>query len=297
MSILFQVVLPLMLIYTTGFIGQRVFKLHIKSVSTTAIYLMTPPLIFRNFYDVKIDAMYINILIYSVLLSLAIIIFVKCVAYFRKYTSTQTSALISATAFMNNGNFGAPLMLFAYGKTAFQYSVAIMILHTIVMSTIGLYYSAKGNFDVKNALISVLKMPIIHALFLGLVWQYFELPMPENIYNAISMVADASIPLVMIVLGMQLAEIRIDKIKWGITNFGLFTRLIISPAVAYGITRLLPVEPLLAKVMIVLGAMPSAAIMVMYSIEYDCDPQLVSSITLISTILSILTLSILLTII
>jgi hypothetical protein len=258
---------------------------------------MTPPLIFRNFYDVKIDAMYINILIYSVLLSLAIIVFVKCVAYFRKYTSTQTSALISATAFMNNGNFGAPLMLFAYGKTAFQYSVAIMILHTIVMSTIGLYYSAKGNFDVKNALISVLKMPIIHALFLGLVWQYFELPMPENIYNAISMVADASIPLVMIVLGMQLAEIRIDKIKWGITNFGLFTRLIISPFVAYGITRLLPVEPLLAKVMIVLGAMPSAAIMVIYSIEYDCDPQFVSSITLISTILSILTLSILLTII
>lgn len=295
MSILFQVVLPLMLIYATGFIGQRIFKLHIKSISTTAIYLMTPPLIFRNFYDVKIDAMYISILIYSVLLSLAIIVFIKCVAYFRKYTSSQTSALISATAFMNNGNFGAPLMLFAYGKTAFQYSVAIMILHTIVMSSIGLYYAARGNFDIKKALFSILKMPIIYALILGLIWQYFELPMPENIYNAISMVADASIPLVMIVLGMQLAEIRIDKIKWGITNFGLFTRLIISPVIAYGITLLLPVEPLLAKVMIVLGAMPSAAIMVMYSIEYDCDPQLVSSITLISTILSILTLSILLT--
>lgn len=295
MSMLLQVVLPLLLIYLTGFAGQKIFKLNIKSVSTVALYLMTPPLIFRNFYEVKIDAMYVNILIYSVLLSGAVIIFIKCAAHFRKYTTGQTSALIAATAFMNNGNFGAPLMLFAYGKTAFQYSIAIMILHTIVMSTIGLYYVAKGSFDVKKALYSILKMPIVHALILGLLWQYFRWPLPENIYNAVSLVGDASIPLTMLVLGMQLAEIKLEHIRWGITNLGILTRLILSPAIAYGITLILPVEPLLAKVMVVLGAMPSAAIMVMYSIEYDCDPQLVSAITLISTVASIVTLSILLT--
>jgi predicted permease len=130
----------------------------------------------------------------------------------------------------------------------------------------------------------------------GLIWQYFNLPLPENIYNAVSLVADASIPLVMLVLGMQLAEIKLFHIQWGIVSLGTVTRLLISPAIAYVITLLLPVDPLLAKVMIVLGAMPSAAIMVMYSIEFDCDPQLVSSITLISTILSLITLSVLLTI-
>ncbi|PKM90848.1 MAG: AEC family transporter [Firmicutes bacterium HGW-Firmicutes-12] len=296
MSMLFQVVLPVLLIFSTGYIGQRIFKLHIKSISTAALYLMTPPLVFRTFYTVKIDAMYLNILIYSILLSVTIIAFIKIVAYYRNYSNSKTSALISSTAFMNNGNYGAPLMLFAYGALAFQYSVAIMILHTIIMSTLGLYYIAKGNFSVKKAIYSVLRMPIIHAVYVGLIWQYLNLPLPENIYNAISMVADASIPLVMLVLGMQLAEIKLLNIQWGIVSLGTVTRLLISPAIAYVITLILPVEPLLAKVMIVLGAMPSAAIMVMYSIEFDCDPQLVSSITLISTILSLVTLSILLTI-
>jgi predicted permease len=296
MSMLFQVVLPVLLIFLTGYIGQKVFKLHIKSISTTALYLMTPPLVFRTFYNVKIDAMYLNILIYSILLSVAIIAFIKLVAFIRNYNNSKTSALISATAFMNNGNYGAPLMLFAYGELAFQYSVAIMILHTIIMSTLGLYYVAKGNFSVRKAIYSVIKMPIIHAVYVGLIWQYFNLPLPENIYNAVSLVADASIPLVMLVLGMQLAEIKLFHIQWGIVSLGTVTRLLISPAIAYVITLLLPVDPLLAKVMIVLGAMPSAAIMVMYSIEFDCDPQLVSSITLISTILSLITLSVLLTI-
>lgn len=296
MSMLLQVVLPVLLIFSTGFIGQKIFKLNIKSVSTTALYLMTPPLIFRNFYNVKLDAKYLNILIYSLALTISIILIVMLIARFRKYDSTKTSALIASTAFMNNGNYGAPLMLFAYGEVGFQYAVAIMILHTIVMSTLGLYYTAKGRFSAKQSFVSVLKMPVVHALFLGIIWQYLNLPLPQNIYNAISLVADASIPLVMIVLGMQLAEMKIFNVRWGVTSLGLFLRLIVSPLIAYMITLILPVEPLLAKVMIVLGAMPSGAIMVIYSIEYDCDPQLVSSITFIGTILSIFTLSVLLTI-
>lgn len=296
MVMLIQVVLPVLLIFAAGYLGQKLFKLHIKSLTTTALYLMTPPLIFRTFYNVKLDAGYLNILVYSIVLSGALIAVVKLISRLRKYNSAQTGALISVSAFMNNGNFGAPLMLFAYGQAAFDYSVAIMVLHAIVMSIIGLYYVARGSFDVKKSLVSVAKMPIIHAVYVGFLWRYLNLPLPENIYNAISMVADASIILTMLALGMQLAEIKPVKIQWDLSAIGLILRLLLSPAIAYGLTLILPVEPLLAKVMIVLGAMPSAAIMVMYSIEYDCEPQLVSSITLLSTIISIFTLSVLLTI-
>jgi predicted permease len=225
-----------------------------------------------------------------------LILFIKLAAYLKGYNNSQTSSLILSSAFMNNGNFGAPVILFAYGQLAFQYSIAIMILHTILMSTVGLYFAAKGNFNVKESIYSVLKMPIMHALVLALLWQYLRLPMPENIYSAISMVGDASIPLTMLVLGMQLAEIKLINIKWDINIAGIITRLLISPAIAYGITLLLPVDSLLAKTMIILAAMPSAAIMVMYAIQYDNNPELVSSITLLSTLLSLITLSTLLTI-
>jgi len=296
MIMLIKVLLPVFLIFLTGYIGQKVFSLDIKSISTTSLYLMTPALIFKSFYTAKLDSTYLNIVIYSVLLLTLLILFIKFVAYLKNYNSSQTSALILSSAFMNNGNFGAPVILFAYGQVAFQYSIAIMILHTILMSTIGLYFAAKGNFSVKESIYSVLKMPIMHALVLALLWQYFKLPIPDNIYNAISMVGDAAIPLIMLVLGMQLAEIKLINIKWDINIAGIATRLLISPAIAYGITSLLPIGPLLAKTMIILAAMPSAAIMVMYAIQYDNNPELVSSITFLSTLLSLITLSILLTI-
>ncbi|MDX9871617.1 MAG: AEC family transporter [Clostridia bacterium] len=296
MVMLIQVLLPVLLIFAAGFLGQKIFKLHIKSLTTTALYLMTPPLIFRTFYTAKLDAGYLNILVYSLVLSAVLIAVIKIVSSWRKYSSVQAGALISSAAFMNNGNFGAPLMLFAYGQAAFDYAIAIMVLHAIVMSTVGLYYVARGNFNVKKSLISVAKMPIVHAVYIGLLWQYLHLPLPENIYSAVSMVADASIILTMLALGMQLAEIKLVKIQWDLASIGILVRLFLSPAIAYILTLLLPVEPMLAKVMIILGAMPSAAIMVMYSIEFDCEPQLVSSITLLSTLFSILTLSVLLTV-
>ncbi len=296
MIMLLKVLLPVFLIFLAGYIGQKVFSLHIKSVSTVSLYLMTPPLVFKSFYTAKLDSTYLHIVIYSILLSTLLIWFIKLAARLKKYNPSQTSALILSSAFMNNGNFGAPVILFAYGQLAFQYAVVIMILHTIFMSTVGIYYAAKGNFNVKESIYTVLKMPILHAVVLGLVWQYCKLPMPDNIYDAISMVGDASIPLIMLVLGMQLAEIKLTNMQWGINIAGIVTRLLISPAIAYGLTLLLPVDTLLAKTMIVLAAMPSAVIMVMYAIQYDNNAELVSSITLLSTLSSVVTLTVLLTI-
>ena len=293
--LLFKVVLPVFLIFLSGYAGQKMLQLDIKSVSTTALYLMTPPLVFRSFYENKIDSTYLYIVIYGVALSVIIIWLIKGFSRLLGYNDSVTGGLILSTAFMNNGNLGAPLILLAFGQKAFQYAVAIMVLHAIVMSTLGVYYAARGKSDVRQALLSVVKMPIVHAVFVGLLWQYLHLPMPQNIYTAIGMVADASIPTIMLVLGMQLAEIKLINLEWSKISLALITRLLVSPVIAYIITLALPVNPLLGKVMIIEAAMPTAAITTMYALQFDCSPELVSSITFIGTVLSMGTLSVLLT--
>ncbi|MBO8169675.1 MAG: AEC family transporter [Thermoanaerobacteraceae bacterium] len=294
MTILVQVIIPVFLVFLLGYTGQKVFSFDIKSISTTALYIMTPALVFRTFYETKLDSTYLYIMVYGLLLSGTIILLIKGLAVLRGYEESLTSGLILATAFMNNGNFGAPVILFAFGERAFQYAVAIMLFHMLIMSTAGIYYAAKGKFPVTEALGSVVKMPIVHAAVLGLVWQYFQLPVPGNLYKTVDMVADAAIPTIMLVLGMQLAEIRTFNLDWGKAALALAVRLLISPLIAWGIVLLLPVESILAKVMIVEAAMPTAAITTMYALQYDSSPDLVSSITFISTLLSIVTLSVLL---
>lgn len=296
MQIVYTVVLPVFLIFMLGFVGQRVYKLHIKSISTTAIYLMAPVLVFRTFYRFTPDQSYLHIAAYGIVLSLLIILLVKIIARIKGYDESVTNALILGTAFMNNGNLGAPLILFAFGETAFMYAISIMVFHTVIMSTLGIYYAARGKADVRESLLTVAKMPILHALIIALLWQYLHIPMPDNIYKAVDMVAQASIILIMLVMGMQLAEIRLKSPEWGKISLAVVIRLLISPLIALLFTAIVAVDPLLGKVMILEAAMPTATLTTMYALQFNTLPNLVTSISFASTILSIATLSLFLVI-
>jgi malate permease and related proteins len=58
------------------------------------------------------------------------------------------------------------------------------------------------------------------------------------------------------------------------------------------LTIILPMSDMMANVMIISAAMPSAATTTMYAVQFDSKPELVSSITLITTLLSIVTIPI-----
>jgi len=292
MQIIYTVVLPVFLIFILGFVGQRVYKLHIKSISTTAIYLMAPVLVFRTFYRFTPDQSYLHIAAYGIALSLLIILLVKIIARIKGYDESVTNALILGTAFMNNGNLGAPLILFAFGETAFMYAISIMVFHTVIMSTLGIYYAARGKADVRDSLLTVAKMPILHALIIALLWQYLHIPMPDQIYKAVDMVAQASIILIMLVMGMQLAEIRLESPEWGKISLAVVIRLLVSPLIALLFTTMVAVDPLLGKVMILEAAMPTATLTTMYALQFNTLPNLVTSISFASTMVSIATLSI-----
>lgn len=282
------------MIFSLGFVGQKTFKLDIKSVSTTALYLMVPVLIFRTYYEAEIDTTYLHILSYVLVLSLSMVALVQLISRIKGYSAPVTSGLILSTAFMNNGNLGVPLVLFALGQQVFLYAVPIMVFHIIVMSSVGLYYALKGKAGAKESLITVAKMPIIHAMVIALLWQYLNIPLSEHVFKAIKMVADASLVMIMLVLGMQLADIKLHNPRWSFIALGLVLRLLVSPVIAWLFTLVVPVEPLLAKVMIIEAAMPSATIATMYALQFDSEPDLVCAINLISTVASVFTLTALL---
>lgn len=292
-----SVILPVFFVFSIGFIGQKLLKLEIKPISTMTIYLMMPMLVFKTFYNVTLDTQYLNMVIFALSLLFSIVILLSIISKIRKYPSPIKNGLILATGFMNAGNYGAPVILFTFGDEGFKYAISFIVIQSIFMNSLGVYYAAKGNANAKTALYSVLKIPSIYAFILALIWNQFHLPIPESFIGVIDLVANATIPTTMIVLGMQLAQIRIRKMKWGKVSVGVIVRLIISPILAFLITGFLPFNPLLRNVLIVLSAMPSAATTTMLSLKFDTEPELVSSTTLISTLLSTVTLSILLTLV
>ncbi|MFG6147941.1 AEC family transporter [Halobacillus sp. B23F22_1] len=296
MTIFIQVVLPVILVFCAGYILQSFIRLEIKSISTVVLYIFLPCLVFDTFYHAEFNQEYLMMVIFSIALLFIILFINKAAAKAAGYPSSTESGLILSTAFMNAGNYGAPIVLFAFGEEGFIYSVSFMVIQQIVMNFFGVYYAAKGAAGVRLAIVTVLKMPPTYAVVIALTAKLASIPVSENIMSSITLVGDATIPTVMILLGMQLANITVKNLDWGKLSYAASLRLAGSPLIAWGLTTILPMSDLMANVLIISAAMPSAATTTMYAVQFDSKPELVSSITLITTLLSVITIPIVLNI-
>ncbi|WP_079478000.1 AEC family transporter [Halobacillus salinus] len=297
MGIFFQVVLPVILVFASGYALQKILKLEIKSISTVALYIMLPCLVFETFYNAEFDRDYFMMIVFSILLLFAIIFINKIAAKVLRYDTATESGTILSTAFMNAGNYGSPIILFAFGDEGFVYAVSFMVLQQIVMNFFGVYYAAKGTTGISMAITTVLKMPPTHAVWIALLFKFAGIPISDNFMSSIDLVGNATIPTIMILLGMQLANITVKNLDWSKISFAASLRLVGSPLIAWALTIVLPMSDLMASVLIVATAMPSAATTTMYAVQFDAKPDLVSSITLVTTLISVLTIPIVLTII
>jgi predicted permease len=251
-------------------------------------------LVFKTIYQTQWDISFLHISIYSVLLLLGLIVLNVILNKILRIEGQVGAALILSTVFMNNGNLGVPLALLALGQKAFEYSVVIMIVHTILMCTVGIYVAARGKASWLVSVEKVIKNPVIYAVFLPIILRVFNIPFPQPLMSAVDIFAQGAIPLIMVALSMQLAEIKINKLDRTRIPLALTIRLIISPLMVAIALIFINIDPLLEKVMIIQAATPSAAITTIYAYEYDVLPDLVSSITFISTVVSMATLWLLL---
>jgi len=289
-----NVILPIVIMSVFGFALQKKYRLDLKTVSTVSLYVFLPALVFKTIYETSWNINYLHIGIYIILLTHGLILINYLINKLLKNNTKESTALILSTSFMNNGNIGVPLALLALGQVAFEYSVVIMIVHTIFMSTTGIYIAAKGKASWKIALKKVLQNPIIHAVYIPILFKLSTFPFPDPLFKSIDFFAQGAIPLIMITLSMQLAEIQVTKFDWVKTSLALSLRLIISPLLVFFVLSFFSLDPLLEKVMILQAAMPTAAIITIYALEYDVLPDFVSSITFLSTVFSMITLSIIL---
>ena len=166
-----NVILPIVIMSVFGFALQKKYRLDLKTVSTVSLYVFLPALVFKTIYETSWNINYLHIGIYIILLTHGLILINYLINKLLKNNTKESTALILSTSFMNNGNIGVPLALLALGQVAFEYSVVIMIVHTIFMSTTGIYIAAKGKASWKIALKKVLQNPIIHAVYIPILFK------------------------------------------------------------------------------------------------------------------------------
>ncbi|PYZ92623.1 hypothetical protein CR194_13210 [Salipaludibacillus keqinensis] len=290
------ILLPIFSVFLIGYIGQKRIGFDTKQLSTMALYLMSPFLVFRTFYVNTISIDYVYLILYTLGLSTALLFTAWVVGKVKKWDAAKRSGVMLASSFMNNGNYGAPLALFVFGAVGLDIAIILMVLQQLLMCTVGIFIAASGNKDQdvgagsSMALKSVFRMPILYAALLGLALQVMNISLSSLIFQTVDFVADAAIPTIMIILGMQLAKTKIKTVKIEPTVMTVLIRLVASPVIAFLIVKAMPIDETWKEIMILMAATPTSANITLYALQFDTEPEFVSTATLITTVLSLATL-------
>jgi predicted permease len=184
------------------------------------------------------------------------------------------------TMFMNSGNMALPLTLLAFGEEGLAYAVIYYVTVGILVYTLGIYI-AKGEGGWKE----VLRLPLLYSVVAGLYLNINHVELPQPIFNAIDILGEATIPMMLLSLGFRLKSIKLSYLSISLT--GSVIRIFGGILVAYLIVSATDISDLAQKVILLSSAMPAAVINFVVTEKYHLQSDLVASIVFLSTILSI----------
>ncbi len=192
--------------------------------------------------------------------------------------------LLMPMMFMNSGNIGYPINMFAFGAIGLSMAVKYDVFNALLVFSLGVYIAAK-----KASLKEVFRLPLVYAAVLGITFAIFDLRLPMLLMRPIELVGGAAIPLQLIILGMSLTKVNLKDLKLAFLGAGF--RIGIGFLLGLIAVMVLRPEEISRNVILMQSAMPSALFTVILAQKYKRDSGLIASTVLISTLLSMITIS------
>ncbi len=295
LNVFYEVVTPILLIAGLGYwFGKRV-TIDPRTLSRAAVYLFIPCLVVQSFAKLELDAGEFGRLVGLIGLLSLFTMFVGWTMA-RGLDRYAQSAILLSVVLTNSGNYGVPLIEFAYGKSGLQFAVVIMVTMSIITNTVGVYLASRGTASVRESLTNVFKVPLPYAVVIGIALRVGNIALPIPIERTITLLGQAAIPVMLVLLGVQLSRITLREGLSRLRSVTLVSavRLVVVPLVVLLLAELLGVTGLMRKVAVVQLSMPTAVNAALLATEYHSDAQFVTASILISTLASLVTLSVLL---
>ncbi|MBT7697268.1 MAG: AEC family transporter [Desulfobacterales bacterium] len=279
-------ILPIFIIVGIAFVYNRLVRPDIQQLTNMTLNVFAPIFLFDALVRNKIVLdMVLKPMIFMVLLTGALMIMAYLVAGIIKANENERVSLVLASSMINVGNFGLPLIYFAFGKGAEAYSMLYFTAFNIPLCTVAIYISSREK-NIRNILIDVAKIPIFHAMVVALAVTGMNVEVPEAIGKGMELIGQATIPLLIFILGLQLSNIEFKIGYIRIIIIAVCMRLIVSPAIAGPILDFLGVSTLEQQVAVIQTSTPAALLPLMYAIRFNRSPDLLAAIILATTILS-----------
>ena len=276
-------VIPVFLLIAAGFVFAHWKKISLAAVTEIVVYLGTPSLVFSSLASKPLFAGDIIELSAGILL-----IFIAVGLLIRLYfllCSFSSRGFTLPTLFMNAGNMGIPLALFAFGQEGMQRATLLYVIITFLQYSLGIYIlNGRSNWT------EIFRLPLIYAAIAGILFNLAQIKIPELLLQPVLMLGQATIPIMLISLGYRLHEV--ESLQLGHALGGALLRIFGGFAAANIAVHLISAEGVNRQVLLLYGALPAAVVNFILTEKYRQDPGLAASIVVLSTFISVFTIPI-----
>lgn len=224
-----------------------------------------------------------------------------------KLEGSKANVFRAHTMFGNVGYLALPLFKSIFGEKGLVYAVFFIIIHDVLVWTMGVYLlNRHGGKTLKENLKQFLNANTL-SFALGLIFaftnlQHFVKKSPvtsaiyDALYNTLNPLGNATLYLVMIFIGLTLADNRVGSLREFFTKkvalILVLIKLLLIPSIAFAILFLLGdfIDPFVRTILILEMAMPCASIIPALALQYGSDHILATDNVIYTTLFAMITL-------
>ena len=277
----FEIVFPIFAIVLLGYLYARRHGPDMASANRLNLDIFTPALIFS-----VLSGEGFELGRYAELAGAALLVVLGSgvVAWpFARLLGYQSKMFLPPMMFNNSGNMGLPLALFAFGEQALPAAMILFLVENTLHFTVG-NAMLTGHLNP----LKLLRMPMLQATLAGIVVAVWQLRIPAPLHEAIDLLGQIAIPLMLFALGVRMTGV--DLSDWRIGVAGALLCPLSGLLVAWLVTRSIALPGIQSEQLLVFAVLPPAVLNFMLAERYQIEPRKVASIVLLGNAASLLVL-------
>ena len=286
LSVFANNILPIILLSGAGFTLAKLLHVDSRSLGRVVFYVFSPLLIFNLLLNNQLELKEAGIVIIftvSIVSTMGVITYLLGSLF--KIERHILMTILITSMFANTGNYGLPLVSFAFGEDALPYAAIYFVTTTFLFFSVGVFLASLGHMNVKDAALGLFKIPSLYAVLLAVLINIFQLKLPTPVLRTVDLAAGGSIPLMLILLGVELSRVEVAA-NLRALQLSVALRLLVAPLIALLIALLFGLHNPVRGAVVTQASMPSIVSSAVLAMEYQLDSKFVTSVIFISTLLS-----------
>ena len=297
LQILEQVIAPVFIIIATGFLIRRIVSVENRSLSDLILYVLTPCLVFTSIVQSSLgERTWADIALITVATAFVMMSVSWSIGRVLRLNQKRLSAFILTTSLVNTGNVGLSVNLLAFGQAGLELAVVYFVISSILSYTLGVFVASNGTQSLKESLRSVVRLPHIYAVLAAFAVKLLNVGVPDLIFEPVNLMGQAAIPVMLVVLGMELAQTALhsNSTNWALVALSSAIKLLFPIVPVVLLSSLIGLGGLARNVTLVQACMPTAILAVIFTVKFKGDSQFVTNVIIVATLVSVATLTLLL---